>query len=194
MTSHAQSPDPFDEPALSTTISAMEHASRIARSIAAGSSGTTCIGTNSPPHASVFIFTTREFVSIFLPRATKALPGICSSSPVGINATRGFAKTGTLTTLPPAMRAATSGVTCSPACAKMSPTCMREPAERVPAKRFDGAASISTCCSSADTFTCSITIAVSKPSGIATPVLANSQFTPRFHADVSGISLPSKSS
>ena len=92
------------------------------------------------------------------------------------------------------MRAATSGVICSPAWAKTSPACMRDPTGRVPAKRLEGAASISTYCSSGDTFTCSMTIAVSNPSGIATPVLAKSQFTPRVQADVSGIFPSSKSS
>ena len=114
-------------------------------------------------------------------------PGRTSSLPVGMNATLGLATTGTEQTLPDAMRAATSGVTTSPARASRSPSRRLLPAGRVPAKRADGAAPISTCCSSGDTVTCSITMAVSKPSGIAMPVLANCQSTPRTHADVSGM-------
>ena len=45
-----------------------------------------------------------------------------------------------------------------------------------------------TCCWSSDTCTCSMTRAVSNPSGIATPVFANCQSTPRTHALVSGSS------
>lgn len=105
----------------------------------------------------------------------------------GINATRGLRRTATLATFPPAIRAATSGVMISPAFANASPGFKREPIAEVPANCADGAASISTRCSSSETTTCSITIAVSNLSGIATPVLANSQSLPRTHPDVSGI-------
>ena len=113
-------------------------------------------------------------------------PGAISSLPVGMNATRGLRTTGTLVTLPPAICAITSGVTTVPAAANTSPTFCVLPAGRVPAKRFDGAASIDTCCWSSDTATCSMTMAVSKPAGMAMPVFANCQFTPRAHVLVSG--------
>ena len=115
---------------------------------------------------------------------------------MGINATRGRRTTATVPLLPLPMRAAMSGVTSVPAAPSTSPRRMVEPTGRVPAPCADGAASITICCSSAETCTCSITMAVSKPSGMATPVFANCQSRPRTHALVSGTSpsaRPSKS-
>ena len=50
-----------------------------------------------------------------------------------------------------------------------------------------------TCCSSAETCACSMTMAVSNPSGMATPVLANCQSRPRTHELVSGTSPSARS-
>ena len=182
-----QSSDPFEDPALSTTIPAHAHAFLTAAIIRLGSSGTISEGRKVPPHASTFTRTTKLFDSTFLPAGTTADPAGTNSLPVGINATRGLRRTATLATFPPAIRAATSGVMISPAFANTSPGFKREPIAEVPANCADGAASISTRCSSSETTTCLITIAVSNPSGIATPVLANSQSLPRTHPDVSGI-------
>ncbi len=151
----------------------------------AGTSGTISKRRGCPPHCSILPCARMLFVSRLRPAGTMP-PGVISSLPVGINATRGLRTTATLVTLPPAMCAITSGVTTSPARANTSPTCCVAPAGLVPAKRAEGAASMETCCWSSETATCSITMAVSKPSGIAMPVLANCQFTPRIHVLVSG--------
>ena len=110
-----------------------------------------------------------------------------------MNATRGRRTTGTDPLLPEPMRAARSGVISWPARPSTSPRRMALPAGRVPAPGFDGAASMTTCCSSAETFACSMTMAVSNPSGMATPVLANSQSRPRTHELVSGTSPSARS-
>ena len=110
-----------------------------------------------------------------------------------MNATRGRRTTGTDPLLPEPMRAARSGVISWPARPSTSPRRMALPTGRVPAPGFDGAASMTTCCSSAETCACSMTMAVSNPSGMATPVLANSQSRPRTHALVSGTSPSARS-
>ncbi len=149
------------------------------------------IGT--PPQASTLPRTSRLFVSMFLPRSISP-PGWTSSPPVGMKATLGLVRTATEVMFPEAILAATSGVILSPTLARTSPRLMLAPAGLVPANRLEGAASISTCCSSSDTLTCSMTIAVSNPSGMATPVFANSQSLPRTQTEVSGISPSAKPS
>ena len=141
-------------------MSAIAQARRMAALICSGSSGTMSNTIGTPPHFSTLPRNTRLFVSMLRP-ASMGPPGTTSSSPVGMNATFGFTRTGTAVTLPVAMRAATSAFTISPARASTSPRFIWLPGARVPAKRAEGAASISTCCSSADTATCSMTIAVS---------------------------------
>ena len=91
------------------------------------------------------------------------------------------------------MRAATSGVMMQGAATAISLAFIFDPAARVPANLSEGAASMVTRSSSSDTSTCSITIAVSNPSGMATPVFANSQSTPRTHELVSGTAPGSRS-
>ncbi len=181
-----QSSEPFDEPALRTTISAVSHAWRTALTIASGLSGTTSYIWEIPPHSSTLPRTSKLFVSMFLPSAI-CPPAHTNSLPVGIKATFGLQNTCTALTFPLAIRAATSGEITSPERASSSPAFIRLPTARVPAKRFDGAAEILTCCSSSETSTCSTTMAVSKPAGMAIPVLANSQSIPRAQLEVSGI-------
>ena len=201
MTSQDQSSLPFDDPALSTTMSACSTACAMAFSMASRRSGTISNGMKRPPHCSHFAFTSTLFVSKLRPRAAKeearsgsnGTPGATSSLPVGMNATRGRRTTGTDPLLPEPIRAAKSGVISWPARPSTSPRRMALPTGRVPAPGFDGTASMTTCCSSAETCACSMTMAVSNPSGMATPVLANCQSRPRTHELVSGTSPSARS-
>ena len=182
-------------------MSACSTACAIASSMASRRSGTISNGTKRPPHCSHFAFTSTLFVSKLRPRAAKeearsgsnGTPGATNSLPVGMNATRGRRTTGTDPLLPEPIRAAKSGVISWPARPSTSPRRMALPAGRVPAPGFEGAASMITCCSSAETCACSMTMAVSNPSGMATPVLANCQSRPRTHELVSGTSPSARS-
>lgn len=105
-----------------------------------------------------------------------------------MNATRGRATTRTDVWPAAASAAAMEGVTRVPAVATRSPSRMREPAGEVPAKRRLGGRTIcSSVVLSALTTAFSMAMAVSKPSGIPTPVFANCHSTSRVQPEMSGI-------